>query len=222
MLAGTLPSTAEVDSELPLGIEAVTGFRSEYIFRGFKVADSVFDFQLQSGIALNNEWSVDFGGSYATATGDGDNTEATLFADLKYETTQWSAGVSLTGRDYDHPILESGMEIAPSLTWHANEDLDLTTGFAYDTGAEGLYGWLEAKWSKPVGDSAFVSLLGGTSFVSDYYDRDGWNDLYARASFTYAISKRVAVTPFVGVSIPMTSDGETNRLFGGVWFEVNF
>jgi hypothetical protein len=67
-----------------------------------------------------------------------------------------------------------------------------------------------------------VALKAGTSWVEDYYGRSGWNDVYGRASFTYAISKSVSVTPFVGFSLPADASPETERLFGGVWFEVNF
>ncbi|BCU77685.1 hypothetical protein [Luteolibacter sp. LG18] len=222
LFAALLPAGAEVEREIPLGIEAVTGYRSEYIWRGFKVGDGIMDFQLQGEIALSNEWALDIGGTYATEGGDGDNTEGTFFVDLNYDTKQWSAGFSITGHAFDHPLLDSGVDFSPSFTWHATKDLDLIAGAAYDTGAEGVYGWLEGKWSKPVTDSSFVTLQGGTSFVGDYYGRDGWNDLYARASFTYALNKTISLTPFVGVSIPMDADPETNRLFGGLWFEANF
>jgi len=222
LLVAMLPAGAEVEKEIPLGIEAVTGFRSETIWRGFKVGNSMLDFQLQGEIALDNNWSLDIGGSYGTEAGQGDNSEATLFVDLNYETKQWSAAFSITGQDFDHPILDSGVDFAPSFTWHATKDLDLTAGAAYDTGASGFYEWLETKWSHPVTDSSFIALQAGTSFVEDYYGRDGWNDLYARAAFTYNFSKRVSVTPFVGISIPMDADPESTRFFGGIWFEVNF
>ena len=39
-------ASAEIQNEIPLGIEAVTGYRTEYVHRGFKLADDVFDFQL--------------------------------------------------------------------------------------------------------------------------------------------------------------------------------
>jgi hypothetical protein len=37
---------AEVESNIPLGVEAVTGYRTEYIHRGMSLADDVIDFQL--------------------------------------------------------------------------------------------------------------------------------------------------------------------------------
>ena len=227
LIAAALPASAEVtpseaDKEIPIGLEAVTGFRSESIWRGFKLGNGVLDFQLQAEIALSNEWRIDTGGFYATETGDGDFSESSFFIDLMYDADQFSAGVSVTLHSFDHAILEDGVDIAPSISWHATNDLDVTFGAAYDTGAEAPYVWLESEWTKPVTDSSFVSLKAGTSWVDDYYGRSGWNDVYGRASFTYAISKSVSVTPFVGVSLPMEASPETERLFGGIWFEVNF
>lgn len=212
----------EADKEIPIGIEAVTGFRSESIWRGFKLGDKVLDFQLQTEIALSNEWRLDVGGLYATETGDGDFSESSLFVDLMHDGEKFSVGVSVTLHSFDHAILNDGIDIAPSLTWHATSDLDVTGGAAYDTGADAPYLWLETEWSNPVTDSSFVVLKAGTSWVDNYYGRSGWNDFYARASFTYAISKSVSLTPFVGVSLPLGASNETERLFGGVWFEVNF
>lgn len=222
-----LPAVAETgqqeaDKEIPIGIEAVTGFRSESIWRGFKLGDRVLDFQLQAEIALSNEWRLDVGGLYATETGDGDFSQSALFVDLMHDADQFSAGVSVTLQSFDQAILNDGIDIAPSLTWHVTNDLDVTGGAAYDSGADAPYLWLETEWSKPVTDSSFVVLKAGTSWVDDYYGRSGWNDFYARAAFTYAISKSVALTPFVGVSLPMEASTETERFYGGVWFEVNF
>lgn len=222
LIAPALSGAAAPNSEIPYGIEAVTGYRSDYIWRGFQVGNQVADFQLQAEISLSNEWVLDIGGLYATETGKGDFSQSSLFVDFNYETKAWAAGVSFTAQDFSHPILKSGLDIAPSFTLHATDDLDLTAGIAYDTGAGGIYNWYEAKWSKPVSDDAFVTILGGTSFVGDYYDRSGWNEVYARVSFTYAIIKSVSVTPFVGVSLPTDDNPESDRLYAGVWFEVNF
>lgn len=225
-LSGTAPAPASsagaVADDTPIGIEVVTGYRSEYIHRGFKLTDDLIDVQLEAEIALSNEWVLNLGAYYGTATGEEDFTEAAGFLDLRYEATKWTAGLAATYRDYQDSFFKDGVDINPSFTWHLTDDWDLTAGFAYDTGDGGWYGNLEASWSHPFGESSFITAKAGTSFTSDYYGSDGWHDLYARLSYTYAFNKSVAVTPFIGTSIPMESSPETDRLFGGVWFEVNF
>jgi hypothetical protein len=219
LLAAALPAAAQ---EIPYGFEAVTGYRSEYIWRGFKVGGDVMDFQLQTEVALDNHWSVNGGGWYATESGEGDANEAAGFIGVRYDDPRFSVGFDLTSRSVEHPILEDGVDLSPWFSWHVNDDLGVTFGAAWDTGPGAPYAWLETKWTKTLGDKAFITLLGGTSWLDDYYGRSGWNDLYGRISLTYNVSKRVSVTPFLGVSIPLDANPETDRLYGGVWFEVNF
>jgi hypothetical protein len=217
------PCLADPPSETtPIGIEVVTGYRSEYIHRGFKLTDDLIDVQLEAEIALSNEWVLNLGGNYGTATGDEDFAEAAAFFELHYDTKQWTAGFATTWRDYQDSFFEDGFDLNPSFTWHLNDDWDIGSGIAYDTGNGGWYGNLEASWSKPLGKSSFIEAKAGTSFTNDYYGSDGWHDLYARLSYTYAFNDSVAVTPFAGSSIPMKSSPQTDRLLAGVWFEVNF
>ncbi len=218
------PCTAAEDSvaDMPLGIEVVTGYRTEYIHRGFKLAPDLLDVQAEAEIALSDEWVLNLGGYYGTATGDGDFTESAAFLDLRYETARWTAGIAATWRDYGDSFFKDGFDLNPGFTWHLTEDWDLGAGIAYDTGDGGWYGNLEAGWSRPTGEDSFVSAKAGTSVTEDYYGSSGWHDVYARLSWTYAFNRYVAVTPFAGTSIPMESGPERNRLYAGVWFEVNF
>lgn len=220
---GNAPLTSSDDKDrLPIGIEVVTGYRTDYVHRGFQLAGSLIDIQAQAEIALSNEWLLDLGGYYGTATGDGDFSEAAAFFDLRYETEKWTAAFGTTWRDYQDSFFEDGFDLAPSFTWHLTKDWDLGSGIAYDTGDGGWHGHLEAKWSKPTSDNSFISTELGTSFTEDYYGSSGWHDVYSKVGWTYAFNRNVSVTPFVGTSIPMSSSPERNRLFGGVWFEVNF
>ncbi|MDB6076644.1 MAG: hypothetical protein JWO82_391, partial [Akkermansiaceae bacterium] len=145
------------------------------------------------------------------------------FATLRYEAKQWSSGVTATLHSYDDSFFKDGVDINPDFTWHLTKDWDLKAGLAYDTGASGWYGNLEAAWSKPLGESSFISTKFGTSFVEDYYDRSGWNDIYARLGYTYNFNKNVSVTPFVGTSVATKGGRDhADSLYAGVWFEVNF
>ena len=222
VLTATGTASADVEKEIPLGVEAVTGYRSEYIQRGFKLANDVIDFQAEAEIALSDDIITNFGGWYATATGSGGFDETAAFAGIRWEQELFTLGLEITWSGVDHSVFKDGWDFAPSLAWHLTEDLDLAGAVAWNTGADGLYGAVEIRWSQPVRTFGFVSVDAGLSAVSDYYNRSGLNDAYARAAYTQVISRNVSITPFVGTSIPLQSDPETNRLFGGIWFEVNF
>lgn len=215
-------ATAEVEREIPWGVEVVTGYRSEYIQRGFKLANDLFDVQGEAEVTLTDDVIANFGGWFGTATGSEDFEEIAAFAGIRWESGAFTFGLETGWTSVDHPVFEDGLDVSPSIAWQCTDDLSLTTGAAWNTGADGLYGFAETTWSKPLDTKSFVALSGGFSAVADYYGRDGLNDLYARASYTRAINRSVALTPFVDLSIPLQSDGESNRVVGGLWFEVNF
>lgn len=219
-----ISASAEVEEEIQWGVEAVTGYRSDYIYRGFKLSDSTLDFQLEAEFALSDTFSLNVGGWYATETGSGDFDEAAGFLHLRHQTTEHlTLGLSGTYRDFNHTIFQDGVDIGAFGTWHFCRDFGITLGGSYDTGADGWYGHLETNWTKALNDKTFFSLKTGVSAVDDYYARDGFNDVYGRAALTYNISDTVSITPFIGGSVLLDSNdiGDDNA-FGGIWFEVRF
>lgn len=222
-IATTGGLAAEVENDIPLGVEVVTGYRSEYIQRGFKWSNGLLDIQAGGEVALNNDIMLGFGAWYATGTGSGDFNEGAAFADLRWDINPTVAlEFETTWKSVDHPIYESGLDLAPSVSWELMPDLRLAGGLAWNTGADGLYVFTEARWSKAVTPSGFLSADLGLSWVDQYYQRNGINDTYARLTYTQSINRSVSVTPFVGTSLPLQSNEERNRFFGGLWFEVNF
>lgn len=232
LLACCLPAhvSADVENDIPLGIEAVTGFRSEYVYRGFTLAeDTVLDFQTEAEIAVNNYTFVNVGAWYATETGRGDYDEAAFFTKLRFQKSdKLTIGLSATYRSFNHSVFEDGVDLGVFGTYQFCKDFGVTAGSYYDTGADAWYAHLESNWSKTLSDKAYVSLKTGVSYVNDYYGRDGFNDLYARLSLTYHISDAVSVTPFVGASVlidddsPVPGVNRDDSAYGGLWFIVRF
>ncbi len=222
--------SADVENEIPLGVEAVTGFRSEYVYRGFTLAeDSVLDFQIEAEIALNDHTYLNIGGWYATETGRGDYDEAAFFTKLNFQQSdEFTIGLSATYRDFNGSVFESGVDLGIYGIYQFNQDFNITAGAYHDFGAEASYAHLESNWSKSLSDKSYIALKTGVSYVNDYYGRDGINDLYARLSYTYHISDTVSITPFIGTSILIDDDSTTpgvindDSTYGGLWFIVRF
>ena len=209
------------DSELTYGFEALTGYRSEYVDRGFKLANDLIEIQLSGEIALSEQWMLEIGGWYGTETSSGSFDEGSGFLSIRYDHESWSTGLDASYHGYSHPLFEDGFHFGPYADWFMGEDWRIGTAVHYDTGADGWYGKLEAEWSHPTGRDSFVSVLGGISAVSDFYTADGWNDAFARLSWSYNLNRNVALTPFVGTSVALDTI-HSNQLFGGLWLEVNF
>jgi len=186
----------EIQNEIQYGVEAVAGFRSGYDYRGFELAESTIDFQLETEIALNNHTFLSLGSC----------------SHLRFEKTDHlTLGLSATYRSFGNSkppitaIFEDGVDLGTFATWHFNKDINATAGAYYDTGAEAWYGHAETRWSKVLSDKAFISLKTGVSYVDDYYGRNGMNDAYGRLSLTYHISDTVSITPFAGGSVLLAS-----------------
>lgn len=212
---------AEVEGDIPLGLEAVTGVRSDYVYRGFNLAGSLLDFQLEGEVALRDDLFLNAGGWAATEIGD-DFAEGAAFLDLRFQAgDQFTLGGSATYHAYDHAFFENGVDVGAFFTWFAGEDVDLTIGAHRDFGADAWYAKAETSWSRRLSDDAFLAVSGGLSVVDGYYGRSGWNDVFGRASVTYNVNRSVSLTPFVGWSLEI-EDGDGDEVFGGLWFEVSF
>ena len=218
----TVMARAEVESEIPWGIEAVTGYRSELVHRGFKLADDVYDYQLETEIALSNDWSFNFSAMYATGTGKGnDYAETSGIAELRYDATNWNAGWMLGFRDFTETFFRDGWESGPFVTYRFSEDLEARAEYLYDQGAESFYGALQLTWSTALSEKSFVSVRGGVSHVEDYYGSKGFHAMDLRVSYTYLFLSNVSLTPFIGSSVALDNKAD-DALLGGAWFEVTF
>lgn len=223
-LVSLQPAFSAEKSEIPIGIEAVTGIRSGYIYRGFKLADATLDFQVESEVAITDDTFLNIGAWYL-AESDGDVAENGIFLDLRHAIGEkLILGGSILYRHFDHPVFDSGLDTGVSVSYRINDEWDWKTTASYDFGADGFYTSTDLHWSHVINESSFIAVLGGLSAVTDYYGRDGLNDFYYRLSYTYAISDRVALTPFVGGSVVIEDEGylAENEAYAGFWFEVNF
>ncbi len=216
-----LPASAELEGDIPLGLEAVTGFRSSYVHRGFDLAGPVLDFQLEGEAVLREDLSVHLGGWFATEISD-NFTEGAGFIDLRYDLSErFTLGASATYRAYDHSFFKNGFDLGTFLTWYVGEEWDLTVDAYRDFGADAWYANAESGWSYRLSDDAYLGLTGGVSVVDGYYGRSGLNDVYGRASLTYNLTSSISLTPFVALSIEL-EEADGDEIFGGLWFEVSF
>jgi len=88
ILATISPCLAAPASDIPLGVEVVTGYRTGSVHRGFEPAQDLTDVQAEAEIASPNEWVLNLGGSHGT--GNCDFSEAAACFDLRHETDKWT------------------------------------------------------------------------------------------------------------------------------------
>jgi hypothetical protein len=209
------------DEEIKFGLEGLTTWRSEYLYRGFKLAGKSMEFQIAGQVALSNTETIDVGLYYDTATGDGDFTEAGTYIDFSKNIGDLTYSAKLAGRDYSNSPFKSGADIGGSVNWKINDAIDLTSTLAYDTGAKGAYAEIKASAYKELSTSSYLMFKTGVGATADYYDRSGLHHLFAQLEYTYNISDNVSVSPFIGTSLGIHDDA-VNSLFSGIYFAVSF
>ncbi|MDA0766057.1 MAG: hypothetical protein O3A87_11140 [Verrucomicrobia bacterium] len=223
LLVSSALASGEIESDIPLGLEAVTGLRSGYVYRGVELADTLLDFQLEAEIALGDQFTLNTGAWFASESGAG-FSEFAAFLDARMDVSDLlTLGTSVTYHDFNKALLRDGVDVGLFATLYATEDLDFTFGAYRDFGNESWYAKAEAGWSHRLGEDSYLGLTGGVSWVNDLIGRNGMNDFYGRASVTYNINSAVSLTPFVGWSKLFDSnDTAGDEVFGGLWFEVIF
>ncbi len=216
-----LNSPQETSSELKYGIEALTTWRSEYVYRGFELAENSMEFQIAGQVALNNRDTIDVGLFYGTAASDGDFTEAAAFIDFSRNIGDLTYASTLTLRDYTNSSFKSGADVGGSVSWAFNENIDFKGSINYDTGAEGFYFEGKAGYYRQVNDDSYLTIDAGLGVVADYYDRNGIHQAFAKLAYTYNINDAVSVSPYLQMSLGIHDDAE-NHLLAGAYFAVSF
>ncbi|WP_018970705.1 hypothetical protein [Rubritalea marina] len=226
LLSGNVSAIGEEEiklNEVPYGIEALAQYRSDYRYRGFSLADDTLEFQLSSLYALSNHSSIQAAAWYNSATGDGDFTESGLMAGLHHQIQKFQIGASLSYRDYQNSLFESGVNAELLAGWGFNDSITFTLRGSYDTGAKGWYSDLAGNYLIPLGSSSYLDLKLGLSAVSDYYSRNGLNDFFATLEYTYNINNSISLTPYIGNSTLLdNNDTGKDSFHGGVFFAVSF
>ena len=223
LFGSSLAVSAQLD-DLTLGVETLTGLRSNYLWRGFDLADTTLEAQLETEITLADDWYLGFAAWHlAESSSDFSQTAANLSLTHSWENLSLTA--ALEYRDHSGGILEDGLEASLQAFYQLSEDWDVSLLVAYDEAAEGFYSELEFGWSRPLNKKTFLALEVGASVTNDYYDASGLNDLHARLSLTYNVSSVVSITPFLALNEDLQdreNDRGDNLASLGVWLEVSF
>jgi len=207
-----LNAPKETSALLKYGVEALTTYRSEYVYRGFDLAGGSLEFQLAGQVALSNTDTLDLGFYYGTADSDGDFTETAVFFDFSRNIGDLTYSAVLTLRDYSNSFFESGVDLGGEVSWTVNEHIDLTGSASYDTGAEGFY---------ELSLDSYFTFDAGIGVVADYYSRSGVHQAFAKAAYTYNINDAVSLSPYLQLNLGIHDEAE-DHVIAGAYFAVSF
>lgn len=215
-------------TQTPLGLEAVTGVRSNYIQRGFKVADQVLDFQLEGEVSLSNTLFLNYGGWYLTETDEGDYSELGFRLALTKNWDNWQLTGLTEYKDIDNSEFDSGFYLSSKLKYFFTQSESdkfthsLSLEVAYDTGAEGFFTELEFTTFYTVNKDSYLQLDLAATALNNYYDASGARDFNARLTYTYQLTDQVSISPFTEISVALKDRDDGSLFASGIWFEVSF
>jgi len=198
-----------------LGGSLQTGYSTHQFHRGFEMGENVFNAELTLDFALSERFHL-VTGAYARKGMSGNNfADTAAYGELIWipnQKNEFHFGV--TAHNYSNSIFEDGAELIVGWDRSLVKNISIYSQLIYDTGNEGWYGSSELNFNAVINERTNANLSAGVSWVSDYLNRDGYNNTFIRANLEYQLSKRLFLQPHIGVNFPADGDGE-DQFYGG-------
>ncbi|MDB9741727.1 hypothetical protein OAB00_02615 [Akkermansiaceae bacterium] len=208
----------EAEKELFLGFEAVTGFRTSYLYRGIERAENTLDFQAHGFYSRSEHLHFEYGAWYAAEEGSGDFKEYGFLLNYIEERGDFTFYLGAKHTETSNFIFNSVTEINYSSTYNFNADNQLTLLASYETNHEHIYGELTYNGFYDLNKNSYLSYTLGVGSYLDYFDTGSLTHGFGRFSYTYNLTEQVSVTPFAGFNLAEDDD----TFYGGIWFETSF
>lgn len=205
-------------SPIQLGAQLMTGYRSNYIFRGEELGRSVIEGQIASAIALSNDWALAGEADFLRGFEQGHFSQTTLYGELQYYVgDECTIGPSFAYQGYSDSYFKSGVEPGLAWRWNPVPDWSFSAAGVYDTGQEGFYGNAAISWQPLITDNIAWQTTAVFGASSDYMGSSGPSDLLLRTGWLIRMGASFRLQPFVGVNFSFGNRNE-KKLIGGVWF----
>lgn len=219
---------APVDDSL--GVSAIIGYDSKYIFRGVDYGDSLITASVVIPVKLTDKLTFTFAPWYGSAAGGGrfteDYDELDLVGGLTYDAGFATLGVGYTwyyfpfsGADTSEPNITIAKSFG-AINWFAGAYLDVEA----DAGDEGWYFETGLNTKIDITDKFALVPEAKVSYGADYYGVSGFNNILLKLGLPYALTRTATLTPYVAGTIAIDSleEFEDSYVFGGVSLTVTF
>jgi hypothetical protein len=204
-------------SPIQLGLGLTGGYRSDYVYRGWKLGESVVEGQLAGSYALSNDFALCGEVNVFEGMAGSHLSHVNVSGELMYYVGQESTlGVSLAGNYFDNAVFESGGEIGGHWRWTPTPDWEIHVMGCYDHGQEGAYGEAAVTWQPLISESTAwqntVQVGGGL----DYLHTNGLSNVLLRTGPLIRLGGALRLQPYVAWSIPLQHELD-HQLVVGCW-----
>lgn len=223
-LAAQDTSDAFESSAIPIGIEAATTYRSDYLIRGQRNAGEVLDFQMQAGYSFSNQSTLDLTAWRVQGTSPNSNrdyTENGVRAYKAWNVERFQLGIEGIWRDQQDQQFDEGLELGPALQWQLNPDLKCGVNLTYLNSSSRWYGQTTIDWSRVINEKAFWGVQAVVGITDAFASSNEWHQAGLICSYSYALLSQVSIVPYAGYSLGL-SDSAPDLFHGGIRLQLRF
>lgn len=209
-------------SPIHLGVQLMTGVRTDSIWRGREIAHQVLESQIASSFALNNDWALSGEFDYNHGFSSRETSHATLYSELQYYLgEEMTVGPLAAGQWFNNCVFRNGMDLGGVWRWNPTRDWETQVQCLYDTGQEGWYSQIAVTWQPLISESTAWQSTIALGGVKDYFGTSGANEVMLRTGFLIRMGAYFRLQPFIAYSWGVGNEN-TRRLYGGCWFIWQF
>lgn len=219
---GPVPLSDELRrAPIMLGVQFMTGYRSNYVHRGVEVGEEVAEGQVASSIALSNDWALAGEFDFLHAFQGKDFSQTTFYGELQYYLgDELTVGPSIGSQFYGgKTVFRNAWEPGFALRWNPVPDWSFWATGLYDTGQKGEYGTVAVSWQPLIAKSVAWENTVAVGISSDYVGASGISDVMVRTGLNIRLGKNFRLQPFVGVTFGV-GDRDGHKVTGGFWFTL--
>lgn len=218
------PPLTENDGRAPIrmGAELMTGYRSDYVYRGERFGANALEGQISGGLSLSDNWALS-GEMFAIRNWQGSKfRQDSLHGELQhYLTDECTLGLFVNGQWYDFSPMRNGVEPGLSLRWNPKPAWSFGGSLLYDTGQKGMYSEWSVTWQPLLTETLALSNTVSVGFAQDYLGRSGLKELVFRSGLLWSVSSNFRLEPFAGLYCGYGRD-EFQKVVVGLWCSYSF
>ena len=207
---------------IQLGIQLMSGYRTNAIWRGVPIAEQVGEFQIASSVAVSNNWALAGEFDYARGFVGQKGSHSTLYSELQYYLgEEMTLGPLVAGQWYRNCDFKNGLDTGIVWRWTPTRDWESQAQALYDSGQKGWYGQLAITWQPLISESTAWQTTVALGGAKDYLGTNGTNDATLRTGCLIRLGASLRLQPFIAYSWGF-GNKNTRCFYGGLWFVWQF
>ena len=186
-------------ADIPVGIEWLSGLRSEYLHRGIQNTGSLTELQLQSSYSLSQDESVELS---LWQLGGRESSFAEYGAELGYTLSAGRSTITplVRYREIVDGLETSTAELGVVMSYDWNDDFSTSFEVSYQEAEAAMMASLSAEYSYVLTEDSYLVGQLALHSADDYHGLSGLYDVTVTLRYVHHLNDSLTVTPFAQIS----------------------